>query len=97
MFRAASLNRISSLALLVFTVFIYSIHSINAQSQALNGQIEGVVTDTTGAAVPSASLKIKNIETGAERQVITDGEGVYRAPLLPLGTYRVTVEAPNFK
>lgn len=97
MFRAAGLNRISSLCLLVFTVFIYSIYSINAQSQALNGQIEGIVTDTNGAAVPNASINIKNIETGAERQVTSDENGFYRAPLLPLGTYRVTVEATNFK
>src|SRR5690606_7888464 len=35
--------------------------------------------------------------TGTSRTVTTDGAGVYRAPLLPLGTYQVTVEAPNFK
>ncbi len=69
----------------------------NAQSQALNGQIEGTVTDSAGAAVPNASVVVKNIETGTERQVTTDASGVYRAPLLPLGKYQVTIEAPNFK
>jgi len=69
----------------------------NAQSQALNGQIEGTITDPNGAAVPSASVTVRNIETGAERQVTTDENGVYRAPLLPLGSWRVTVEAANFK
>ncbi|MFN2453120.1 MAG: TonB-dependent receptor domain-containing protein [Pyrinomonadaceae bacterium] len=68
-----------------------------AQSQALNGQIEGTVTDASGAVVPNAALTIVNIETGSTRTVNTDEAGVYRAPLLPLGTYRVTVEAPNFK
>lgn len=69
----------------------------NAQSQALNGQIEGVVTDTTGAAIANAAVTVRNIETGSERVVNSDESGVYRAPLLPLGTYRVTVEAANFK
>jgi len=68
-----------------------------AQSQALNGQIEGTVTDPNGAAIPNASVTIVNIETGTTRTVSTDYSGVYRAPLLPLGTYRVTAEAPNFK
>ena len=89
--------RLVSLCLLLVTLFIGSAHQINAQSQALNGQIEGVVTDATGAAIPNASITIKNNETGSERQVTSDESGVYRAPLLPLGTYQIIVEAPNFK
>ncbi len=80
--------------LLVCSLFAYQ---ANAQSQALNGQIEGVVTDSTGAAIPNAAITIRNIETGTERQITADADGVYRAPLLPLGTYRVTVESANFK
>ncbi|MEP6923327.1 MAG: carboxypeptidase-like regulatory domain-containing protein, partial [Pyrinomonadaceae bacterium] len=72
-------------------------NKVNAQSQALNGQIEGVVTDASGGAVPNVAITIRNIETGAERQVTSDASGVYRAPLLPLGTYRVTAEVSNFK
>ncbi|MGH9943511.1 MAG: TonB-dependent receptor domain-containing protein [Pyrinomonadaceae bacterium] len=68
-----------------------------AQSQALNGQIEGAVTDSNGAAIPNASVTATNIETGAERKVTSDEDGIYRVPLLPLGAYRVTAEAPNFK
>ena len=41
--------------------------------------------------------KLTNIETGATRTVTTDESGVYRFPLLPLGTYRITAEAANFK
>jgi len=68
-----------------------------AQSQALNGQIEGIVSDANGAAIPAASITATNIETGTERKVTSDENGVYRVPLLPLGTYRVTAEAANFK
>ena len=86
----------------MFCIFTCSLlagnfYQTNAQSQALNGQIEGVVTDSTGAAVPNASVTVKNIETGTERQLTSGADGVYRAPLLPLGTYQVTVEASNFK
>ena len=83
---------------LFFIVLVLSTAILNiAQSQALNGQIEGFITDQNGASVPNASVTAKNIETGAERKVSSDESGVYRLPLLPLGTYRVTVEAPNFK
>lgn len=70
---------------------------ISAQSQALNGQIEGVVSDANGAAVSGATVVARNAGTGTERNATTDASGVYRFPLLPLGSYRVTVEAPNFK
>ena len=68
-----------------------------AQSQALNGQIEGTVSDENNAAVTNAIITVTNIETGATRTVTTDESGVYRFPLLPLGTYRITVEAANCK
>ncbi|MGI8545267.1 MAG: carboxypeptidase-like regulatory domain-containing protein [Aridibacter sp.] len=70
---------------------------INAQSQALNGQIEGVVTDPASAAVPNSTVTVKNVNTGTERTATTDDSGIYRLPLLPLGKYEVTIEAPNFK
>ncbi|CAN5274610.1 hypothetical protein BH10ACI1_BH10ACI1_16620 [soil metagenome] len=63
----------------------------------MNGQIEGTVLDQTGAAVSNATIIVTNIETGAMRTVSTDESGVYRFPLLPLGTYRITASAANFK
>ena len=74
-----------------------SMPSASAQSQALNGQIEGTVLDPNNSAVPNALITVTNIETGATRTVTTDESGVYRFPLLPLGTYRITAEAANFK
>jgi len=88
-----------ALKLLVFSLVIavFSVSGAMAQSQALNGQIEGTVTDANGAAVSGATVTALNLGTGSERSVTTDSEGMYRLPLLPLGTYRVTVEATNFK
>ncbi len=85
------------MGLLAVCLFCVSASSISAQSQALNGQIEGTVTDSSGAAISDATINVTNLETGAERSVTTDESGTYRAPLLPLGAYRVTAEAVNFK
>jgi hypothetical protein len=68
-----------------------------AQSQALNGQIEGTVLDQNNAAVPNATITVTNIETGPTRTVATNDSGTYRFPLLPLGTYRISAQAANFK
>ena len=70
---------------------------VHAQSQAVNGSIEGVVKDATGAVLPGATVTVTNVDTGSQRVVTTDSSGLYRAVLLPLGTYRVRVEIPNFK
>ncbi|MER3630984.1 MAG: hypothetical protein C4325_01425, partial [Blastocatellia bacterium] len=84
--RMKALNQLVVLILLGFVAMPFA----NAQSQAMNGQIEGTVTDTNGAAVPSVSVRVVNVETGTERSALTDSNGVYRLPLLPLGTYRIS-------
>jgi hypothetical protein len=35
------------------------------QAAAINGQIEGTVTDATGAAVSNANVQIENVGTGS--------------------------------
>ena len=82
---------------LFFVIIAFGFNYSYAQSQALDGQIEGVVTDVNGAVLPNVAITVRNIETGSERRVTSDESGVYRAPLLPLGTYRLTVELANFK
>ena len=47
--------------------------------------------------LPGVTVTITNIETGTERSVVTNEKGLYRAPLLPLGTYRVVAELQGFK
>ncbi len=68
-----------------------------AQSQAINGTIEGTVLDDQGAVLPGVTVTITNVDTGDTRVVVTSESGLYRAPLLPLGTYRVTAELQGFK
>ncbi len=71
--------------------------SAHAQSQAVNGTIEGTIKDASGGLLPGVTVTVHNTDTGAERVVVTDANGLYRAPLLPLGTYQVTAELAGFK
>ncbi|HEY7514011.1 MAG TPA: carboxypeptidase-like regulatory domain-containing protein, partial [Vicinamibacteria bacterium] len=68
-----------------------------AQSTAINGTIEGVVKDTTGAVLSGATVTVTNVDVGAQRTLTAGSDGGFRAPLLPLGTYKVRVELPGFK
>lgn len=95
--RATGISRFRFLSFALAAIMSFGIADANGQSQAINGQIEGFVTDQNGAGVPNATVVVRNVETGAERTVNSDSGGAYRVPLLPLGSYRLTFEAPNFK
>lgn len=97
MCKASVLTKYLSISAVLLALFAGNLYQISAQSQALNGQIEGVVADANGSAVANANITARNIETGTERNATTDESGLYRFPLLPLGTYRITIEAANFK
>jgi len=68
-----------------------------AGAQDIFGRISGTVTDQTGAAVPKAKVTKTNQETKIERTVQTDDAGFYVAPVLPVGTYKVSAEEKGFK
>ncbi|MBP7777976.1 MAG: TonB-dependent receptor [Acidobacteria bacterium] len=68
-----------------------------AQSTAINGSIEGVITDESGAVLPGVTITVTNLDTGDTRVVVTNESGLYRAPLLSLGKYKVEAELQGFK
>ena len=63
----------------------------------VEGTIFGLVQDSSGAAMPSVSVRITNLETGLTRSVVTDERGSYRAPSLPVGRYEVRAEREGFR
>jgi hypothetical protein len=65
--------------------------------QAFTGSLTGLVTDPTGAAIPSATVKITNTATGETRQTQTGAEGRYTFSQLLPSTYELMAEAPGFR
>ena len=84
-----------SLVLAVLTCLVAS-PWVQAQSQATTGVIEGIVLDESGAAVPGATVVLKNRATNFERSLVTDAGGRFRGLLLPLGPYRVAASMAGF-
>jgi hypothetical protein len=81
-------------ALFAFLVFV---DAPTAVAQTFRGSIQGTITDSTGAAVAGAQVKVFSTATGLSRTVIANDRGEYAASELPLGTYSVTVEKQGFR
>ena len=80
-------------AVLVFAVALI-LGSIGwAQSTA---QIQGVIQDGSGAAVPGAEVKAMQTDTGATRIVTSGADGAYVLTNLPIGAYRIEVSKMGF-
>src|SRR5260370_42677409 len=86
---------IRTLGLVVFSLALFAGTSTFAQT--FRGTILGSVTDSSGSAVPGATVTIKNMDTGLVRTVTTSDDGSYAAPDLPIGHYSFSVEKEGFK
>ena len=65
--------------------------------QAATASLSGVMTDTTGASIPQATVTAKNNGTGASRSTMSDGQGRYSLPDLAIGDYDVTGTKTGFQ
>ncbi len=75
---------------------ILAFFSIWAFGQREAGQINGTITDTSGAVVSGAKVTVKSVNTGATRTATTNATGNYNVSGLKPDTYDVAVEAPGF-
>lgn len=86
---------VRSAVLLIFLTFLTALAGWS-QSQAINGSIRGRVSDASGAAVPNATVVVRNTATGFTRTVQSNEDGYYVLPNLPLGPYEVTITKQGF-
>jgi hypothetical protein len=67
-------------------------------AQIVQGSLRGEVVDTTGAAIPGATMEVSGPAlVGGSRTTVTDEKGQYRFPLLPPGTYTLTATVQGFQ
>ena len=65
--------------------------------QVVGASVSGVVEDASGAPIPGATVIVKNVETGAERHLVSDDAGRYSTPSVPVGRYEIDASKENFK
>lgn len=81
----------------VLFVLILIALSTNASWAQNDASIRGTLADATGSAIAGGTVKIKSLETGFLRTLITDESGRYEAPVLPVGAYEVSAEKAGFQ
>src|SRR5260370_11761630 len=84
----ALLSLLLAVCLLVQPVF--------AQKGNVTGTITGLVTDPSGAVIAGATVTTANSATGFSRSGVSNPQGQYEIPLLPVGTYAITVTSPGY-
>src|SRR5581483_9996987 len=84
---------------LQFCLVILSILALAmfAAAQVQNGQFTGTVTDPSGAAIPNAQVVVTNTGTNLSVTATTNQSGAYTAKELPVGSYKIEVQASGFK
>ena len=68
-----------------------------AAAQETTGTIIGTVSDGSGGVLPGVTVVLKNMATGQTIERVTNEQGQYTAPLLPVGTYEVTFTLTGFE
>lgn len=79
-------------AILALSLFVFAPLGRAQSSES----IEGVVKDSSGAAVPNATVEIHNPVSRFERSSTTDNEGKFRFTNIPFNPYHLEVRAPGF-
>ncbi len=86
------------LFLLAATLMIGSAVPIaQGQSLASSASLSGTVSDPSGARVANATVTVTSVEKGITRTFKANDQGSFSFPLLPAGSYVLTVEAPGFQ
>ncbi len=69
---------------------------VRAQARLTGADLDGTISDQTGAVVPGCTIAVTNRDTNVTRLAIADGIGHYAVPALPPGTYIVSATVPRF-
>ncbi len=89
-------NRISTLIRIYFILLAFAASALFSRAQMVGGVIAGAVVDPANAAVEQAKVILRNVETGAERSLVTGADGTFSTASLPVGVYTVTVTHDGF-
>jgi hypothetical protein len=89
-------RKLIAVCLSILTAVLLAPSLLHAQI-AGTANIQGTVTDSTGAVVSGAEVTLTDEATQVNRTTKSDASGIYAFPALPVGTYDVKVAATGFK
>ena len=80
----------------VYVAIVFCFFAALPLHAATGGSISGAVTDPSGAVIPGAALKLVNTGQQTVYQAVSDRQGFYSFPNLPVGHYELTISASGF-
>lgn len=87
-------QRLSSVAVIAWVALGLFCGQMRAQTS--NAQLSGMITDSTGSAIPGAQVNAVNLATNVSYAAIANGSGIYVLQELLPGQYKLSVSAPGF-
>src|SRR6266496_2779663 len=90
-------SKLKLLCLSILCVSIFALCVLPLQAQQVTVFVGGRISDTTGAVVPGASVTAVNTQTGFSRTTTSTAMGGYQLAAMPVGDYKITVEAQGLK
>lgn len=76
---------------------VFFLVSIGALGQTFRGNLAGVVTDPSDAAIPNAAIRLDSPSTALTRTSVSATNGSFLLAELPVGMYTLTVTVPGFE
>lgn len=83
--------------LLPVLLITLSLFTFRSMAQDATGRVVGVVSDPTGSVIPKVKVTAINVATNVTVDTLSNNDGSYQIPLLPIGSYRVSAEAVGFR
>src|SRR5947199_7538659 len=74
-----------------------AIFATSLPAQSIYGTLTGIVSDPSQAVVSGAALKLRDQQSGSQRETVTNTDGYYTFVSVPPGAYELTVSAPGFE
>jgi len=93
--RTQFLGCILASCLTLFTGFVVS--RPIAHAQVITGTLSGTVLDSSGAAIPNATVVLQNTLSAATRKIVSNNAGAFTFAGINSGDYSITITAPRFK
>jgi outer membrane receptor protein involved in Fe transport len=91
------MNIQNSLRRALFVLLVAVFAGAGASAQLSTATMFGNVTDSTGAAIPNATVTLTQTQTNFTRTTTTNAQGEYRAEFLPVGPYTAKISSTGFK
>ena len=90
----STLRRKSTILVVAISIIAFAVQT---KAQTITGSISGVVTDSTGSVIPSATIMLASEKTGQTRTAATNDEGRFSFAALQPGAYSLKIERQGFQ